>query len=303
LDNNSSEQNTGAQPPPSPSNVEQLSSPVQPASAPAEQASNLNQESVKQPHPFKKLAIDTMIVSLIGSAVIAVAAVLAGEFNDIFQKALLTLFVVTLHALACLGFLDSREKSNDTYDLKFFTNTIFVLLILSFITAVFGIWGLLEGSIVAKLYGTYFIVMFATLHGEMLYKTTGLDSKINKIVYGNYVLMAAVVLLLLPIIWVASEMEFPDFYYRLLAAAAIVDATLTILAVILHKLHLQKHPELKSQLFTQTVYVVDEQGNKTPQNVASPKKSTHPLLVILMIFLLLQFIGPILFLVGGLLLR
>ncbi|HYF97057.1 MAG TPA: hypothetical protein VD947_03395 [Patescibacteria group bacterium] len=256
-----------------------------------------------KPNQLKKLAINTMIVSLIGSAVVAVIAVLIGEFNDILGKSLFTLLVVTLHALVCLGFLDSKSKTNNSDDLKFFTNTIFVLIVLSFVTATFGIWELFSGSLVAKLYGTYFIAAFATFHGEMLHKTTGLDTKINNIVYANYILMGLVIILLLPLLWMGSEMDFPDFYYRLLAASAIVDATLTILAVILHKLYLQKHPELKSQLFTKIVYTMDANGNKVPQAVEVPKRRMHPLLVILVLFLLLQFVAPIIFLIAGLFVR
>ncbi len=249
---------------------------------------------------IKKLAINTMIVSLIGSAAVAVLAVLIGSFNDIVGKALFTLLIVALHALVSLGFLDSRTKIGDTEDLKFFTNTIFILIVLSFLTAVFGIWELLPGEIVVKLYGTYFIAAFATLHGEMLHKTTGLDAKINNIVYGNYVMMTLVITLLLPLLWLASHAEFPDFYYRLLSAAAIVDATLTILAVILHKLYLQKHPALKSDLFSTVIYTTDANGNQVSQTVAPSKRRMNPLLVILGLLLLFQLIGPLVFLGAGL---
>lgn len=249
---------------------------------------------------LKKLSINTMIGSLIGAAVIAVVAVLVGEFNDVLGKALFTLLIVTLHALVCLGFIDSKSKANNPDDLKFFTNTIFVLIVFSFITAVFGVWELFPGELISRLYGTYFIVAFAALHGEMLHKTTGLDATINKIVYSNYIFMGLVIAQLLPILWAPTGTEFPGFYYRLLAAAAIVDATLTILAVILHKLYLQKHPELKSQLFTQVVYAIDANGNKIPQAIEAPKRRAHPLLVILGLFLLLQFVAPIIFLIGGL---
>lgn len=251
------------------------------------------------PAQLKKLAINTMIGSLIASAGVAVIAVLVGEFNDIFGKALLTLLTVTLHALVCLGFLGGRDKTNDAVDLRVFTNILFILIVLSFITAVFGIWDLLSGSLVAKLYGTYTIAAFAALHGEMLHKTTGFDSKIKNIVYSNYAVMGLVIIMLLPILWATSGTDFPPFYYRLLAAAAIVDATLTILAVIFHRLYLQKHPELKSQLFTRITYSVDASGNKVPHMVEVPKRRIHPLLIILGLFLLLQFIAPIVFFIGG----
>jgi hypothetical protein len=247
---------------------------------------------------IKKLAINTMIASLIGAALVAVISVLVGEFNDTFGKALFTLLVVTVHSLACLGFLENRAKVNNAEELRFFTNTMFILIVLSFVTAVFGIWELFSGELVGKLYGTYFIVAFASLHGEMLFKTQGFDSKVTNIVYANYIFMAIVILLLLPLIWLAGE-EFGDFYYRLLAAAAIVDATLTILAVILHRLYIQKHPEAKSPIFSQIVTTTDAQGNKIQQVVEPNHRRIHPFLYILGLFLLLQIIAPVLWFIGS----
>jgi hypothetical protein len=253
---------------------------------------------------LKRMAINVMIGSLIGAAGIAVVAILVGEFNDVLGRALFTLGIVTLHALVCLAFLDRRGKLSDPDELQVFTNTIFILIVLSFITAVFGIWELLPGEVIAKLYGTYFIVAFATLHSEMLHKTTGLDSTINRLVFFNYASMAVVVGLLLPLIWLASAGDFPDFYFRLLAAVAIIDATLTILAVILHRLYLQKHPRTESQLFISQVNVVDANGNVVPQqHVEIRKKGMHPLLIILIIFLGLQFLAPIVFLLGSFFVR
>lgn len=240
---------------------------------------------------IKKLSVNVMIGSLIGAAGIAVLAILVGEFNDILWRALFTFLIVTGHALASLGFIENNTKKTGPSDLKVFTNTIFTLIILSFITAVFGAWELLPGEIVAKLYATYFIAAFATLHGEMLYKTTGLESRIDGIVYANYIFMAIVMLLLLPLVWIGGT-QFEGFYYRLLAASAVVDATLTILAIILHRLYLQKNPELKSQLFTEVI-TYDANGHPVKQQVAEQRRRTHPLLILLGLYLLLQFLSPL----------
>jgi hypothetical protein len=247
------------------------------------------------------MAINIMVGSLVGAAAIAVVAVLVGQFNDVLGKALFTLGIVTLHALVSLAFIERRSKVSDLDDLKVFTNTIFVLIVLSFITAVFGVWQLLPAETVARLYGTYFVVAFATLHGEMLHKTTGVEAKINNAVYANYVTMGIVVILVLPLIWLADAGDFPDFYYRLLAAMAIIDATLTVLAVIWHKLYLQKHPKAPSQLFIiqPQTSAVDANGNPVPQAVEVRKKGMNPLLVILIIFLALQFVAPIVFFLGS----
>jgi hypothetical protein len=196
---------------------------------------------------LKKLSIQIMIGGLLGSAAIAVVAVLAGSFNNTFEKALLTLLLVMFHALISLAFIE-RNLKRTTKGFRFFENSVFFIIVLSFFTSIFGVWGLFDGSLVAKLYGTYGVLLFACLHGQMLDEVKGKQSNIDYIANANYVLMSVVLMLIFPIIW-SYDFEFPSVYYRLLAACGIIDATLTILAVILHRMYVQKHPEAKSAIF------------------------------------------------------
>ena len=234
---------------------------------------------------IKKLVVNVMIGSLIGAAAIAVAAVLIGEFNDILGKALITLIVVMIHALASLGFLDSKSKKNNPSELVVFTNTIFVLIVLSFVSSIFGIWELISGTVLTKLYATYFITAFAVSHGEILYKVTGLDKKIDKIIYSNFVLMFVVFALLLPVIWASGAADFPDFYYRLLSAAAIIDTTLTA--------------ETKMQSSNKSIETSVDNGQSAAQQIGSKNRKIHPLVIVVGIYLLFQFIIPIMYLIAG----
>lgn len=252
---------------------------------------------------LKKLSIKIMIGSLIAAAGLAVIAVLIGEINDVLFRALATLGIVALHALASLAYIgnttDQAEESQKE-ELSFFRNTVFVILVLSFFSAVFGVWEVLPGEVVGKLYLTYGVLVFASLHGEMLVATTKKETTIDRIVYSNYVLMAIVIGMLLPLIWFATEVEFADFYYRLLAAAGIVDATLTILAVILHRMYLQKHPKADSTMFTVTQPAFDANGNpiQLEAKATVPSRRMHPLLLLLGIFIA----GQILLSLGALIL-
>lgn len=252
---------------------------------------------------LKKLSIKIMIGSLIAAAGLAVVAVLLGELNDILVRALATLGIVALHALASLAYIGNttdaaEEKQKD--ELSFFRNTVFTILVLSFFTAVFGVWEVITGEIVGKLYLTYGVLVFASLHGEMLAATTKKDTTIDKIVYSNYIFMAIVIGMLLPLIWFAPDVEFDDFYYRLLAAAGIIDATLTILAVILHKIYLQKHPKADSTMFTVSQPAFDANGKpiKLEAKATVPSRRIHPLLWLLGIFI----VGQILLSLGALIL-
>lgn len=248
---------------------------------------------------LKKLAIRVMIGSLIAAAGLAVVSVLVGEFNDMFARALGTIGIVTVHALACIGYADNMEKSKNKMGigLGFFQNSMLALIILSFFTAVFGIWELLPGSIVGKLYLTYGVIAFASLHGSALAETTGKTRTIDNLVYANYLFMLVVVFMLLMLVWFMGA-EFGDFYYRLLAACGIVDATLTILAIILHRLYLQKHPEEKSMLFAVTATQQDAQGNPTQLKMAPPRRM-NPLLWLLGLFIVAQVVLSIVGMIIG----
>ncbi len=245
---------------------------------------------------IRKLSINVMIVGLVGAATMAVIAVLSGGFTDTLAKALFTLLVVAAHAIATLGFLGSRDKIREADQLQFSSNIVFIVLVLSFFTSVFGIWEIMPGDVVSKLYGTYFIAIFATLHAEVLAKAASISKLASGLILANYLFMALVVVLLLPPLWF-TDGDFSDFYYRGLSAAAIVDATLTILVVILHKLYLDKHPKTDSQIFSATTYIVkkDANGNIVEEKVAmsAPKKRMHPLLIVLIVFLALQVIVPL----------
>jgi hypothetical protein len=89
---------------------------------------------------FKKFFIYTLIFSLIICASVAVVAVLMGEFTDTLGKVLGTLGMIVIHTLIALIFIWDNKKQGTFGSFNFFTNTIFFLIIVSFLTSIFGIW-------------------------------------------------------------------------------------------------------------------------------------------------------------------
>ena len=80
----------------------------------------------------------------------------------------------------------------------------------------------------------------------------------------------------LPIIYVTNSAEvLGEMYFRTLAAAGIVDGTLSILTIIFYKLYMHKHPEIK---------------------VPVHSKGLSIWVWILIIYLFFQIIGPVVFL-------
>jgi hypothetical protein len=280
-----------------PTHAEQSAQPatvnVTPQPQPQQPAQHKTTHLTGEAEKLKKLSIQVMVAALIAAAVLAVVSVLAGSFSQTFEKTLFTLFLVIVHALACLAFVEETGKSESS-SFKFFENSVFFIIVLSFFTSIFGVWGLIDGGVIAKLYGTYFVLLFACLHGQMLVQTRGRQPYIDNIVNANYVMMGLVIVLILPIIWSGSS-SLPDFYYRLLAACGIVDATLTILAVIFHRLYVQKHPEVPSSLFSNAT---GAPGGSTAQ-VAQQKRRVHPLIWLLGLYIVGQVVVSVLFAVSG----
>lgn len=204
---------------------------------------------------FKKFFLFNLIGALIISALVAVVTVIIGKFNDITWKVLFTLLMVAVHSLVCLSFI-WEDKKHDTFErLSFFTNVLFLLVVLSFITSIFGIWDILiTGGTVWNLYQTYFVVGFAALHSDILSKALEKEGYLDMIIYVNYLFIFIVVSMLQPIIYLNNAHQaLGDLYYRILAAAGIIDGTLGILTIIFYKLYMHKHPRVENVLGSQQV--------------------------------------------------
>lgn len=232
---------------------------------------------------FKRIFFQILIGCLLGAAAIAVITVLVGSFNDTLGRALGTLAMVALHAILSFSYItesDKRDKKDGGRSLELFSNTVFVLIVISFITSIFAIWQLLGSSLTLKLYMLYGVLLFATLHADILYRIRRFERKIDNIVTANYFLMTIVVIMLSAVIFSDNPSDLGEFFYRLLAAAGIIDATMTITAIILHKLYFQKHPELAAS---------------AAQTTSAHSKSfwKNPLVILLLIFLAFQVIGTI----------
>jgi hypothetical protein len=194
--------------------------------------------------------------------------------------------MVVLHSLVSLLFIWDDSRRNTFTKLAFFINTIFVLVILSFLASLFGIWKLVSGETVGHFYQTFFVVAFAALHADVLSKALKKENYIDYVVYANYGFIIIVALMLQPIIYVANaQIVLGQMYFRFLAAAGIIDGTLSILTIIFYKLYMHKHPEID-----------DIFQNKTGSNDAPARRGLSIWVWILIIYLAFQILWPLFFL-------
>jgi hypothetical protein len=229
---------------------------------------------------FKKFFIYNLIGSLIISALVAVITVLIGNFNEVTGRVLATLSMVVLHSLISLTFIWDNERQNTFERLAFFINVLFILIVISFLTSIFGIWKIIPENLVWKLYLTYFVVGFASLHGDILSKATNKENYMDIIIYINYLFMIIVVLMLQPLIYIEdSTRVLGEIFFRILGAVGIIDGTLSILTIIFYRLYMHKHPKSEAELFSES----------QNQNISKPeRKGLSPWVWILVAYLVIQ---------------
>lgn len=238
---------------------------------------------------LKKFFLFNLIGSLIICALVAVITVLVGVFNEITSRVLFTLAMVVLHSLVSLAFIWDDERQKTFERLSFFINVIFVLIVLSFLTSIFGIWKIIPGDIVGHMYMTYALLAFASLHGDILSKALSKENYLDLIIYLNYVFMAIVVLMFLPIIYLTNpSFVLGEAYFRVLGAAGIIDGTLSVLTIIFYKLYINSHPHVENDMASVPV-------DASKQVVAEKRKGLSVWVWILIIYLAIQIFSTFVF--------
>lgn len=193
----------------------------------------------------------TMLGILVAGAVIAVIAILAGSMGSTAWRAVGTLLAALIHLMVLFGVLsmvsgadDKFRRSNDTL-----VNVSLAIAALSLFTSVFLIWDVMSSNLASKLYITYLVVMIAVIHAKVLTDVMTVYGKMRYYVYANYFFIAVVALMILgPVYLEAVRDLLSGFYGRMLAASAVVNVTLSAVIAVMHRLYLQKHPELADQV-------------------------------------------------------
>ena len=199
---------------------------------------------------LRSLLIKLMLGCLIVAATVAVLAILIGSFSDITGRALGTVLAALFHIAILFGLVsittsddDKTKRSSD-----FVLNVSVVIAVISFFTSVFGIWEVLSGEVIWKLYITYVVVLFAMFHAKTLFDASVVYQKVRPYAYANYALIALVSLMILGLVYLPERLDLLSrFYGRLLAASAIVDVTLSVIVAVMQRLYVQQHPQLQKK--------------------------------------------------------
>lgn len=195
----------------------------------------------------KKYFLYVMIGGLVLSATISIIAVLIGEFNDYIQKSLLTTFSIVIHSMLALAFVSvNTEHHNEADEIPL--NTLFGIIVASFATSIFAIWDIMSGEIVGDCYLAYFYAIIAALLCRVLFQSNRTDKNTRALANSSMGVTVFLFVLLMPSVFVNYPALLPDIYYRLIAATAILLGTTSVLTAIMHRLYINKHPEINAEV-------------------------------------------------------
>ncbi|MFA6515372.1 MAG: hypothetical protein WCT42_03885 [Candidatus Paceibacterota bacterium] len=233
---------------------------------------------------FKKFFLNVLIGSLIMAAIVAVIAVLTGDFNDVMSKAMFTLLMVVIHSTISLFFIHEEEKTSILKGLSFISNVLFMLVVISFITSICGVWDMFAGKTILHLYGTYVTLFFSLLYIDVLSRALNKESYIDKLVYFNYLFVFIIFIMFQPLIYIHNSFNvLGEQFFRILGAVAIIDGTISILIIIFYKIYLHKHPVIE-----------DPTGQMAVKKTSSFRGLFLAIIIFIFLSILLKFIPRIL---------
>lgn len=184
-----------------------------------------------------------LIGGLVIAALISISAILIGEFNSVIQKALSTTFVLVTHSLLALAIVSADTRN--TLGKSVIATTILVSVVANMFTTTFGIWQIWgDGASLNAFHlymlaiGTAFAVA-AALSLRIAHQATRLLASASA---GLMVLFS---LLVVPWIVIDDSSSFDAFYFRAIAAAGILTATVFVITAIVNRIAIGQNAALE----------------------------------------------------------
>ena len=187
-----------------------------------------------------------MISALIAGALVGIVSILIGSFSELSAKVVWSIATVALHSIFSFYIIPDNGNQQRINRLKIFYETSFVLLVLSFVTSLLGIWETLGGDITAQLYGSYLVVFVASMLVSI--QLLFVEKTKNMMISAVTASISTIVLAALFILAIFVGDELPEFYFRLLAVLAIISGTSSVVTAVLYKIYYQSHPEEENLL-------------------------------------------------------
>jgi hypothetical protein len=185
-----------------------------------------------------------LIGGLVISALISVVSILVGHFNEVSGKALLTTLIFVTHSLLVIAIVSADKNNRLGKDL--ISTTILGAVIANMFTSTLGTWQLWPNDASWKAFEVYLLAIGVAFIVTASLKLRLSGHKVtNNLVYATIGLILLLALLLVPWIVIPDSTIISSFYYRLVGAVTILAATTLSVSVIINRIAVSQHAELK----------------------------------------------------------
>ena len=184
-----------------------------------------------------------LIGSLAASALVAIAGLIIGEFNEVIQKALLTIFTIFMHSLLILAIVIADR--HNLIGKAILPTVIGGLALVSLATTTLGTWEVITAELAWRLIGLYFFIIAATYVAVGVLKLYVNQIAVKALVFSSVALTALLTIAIIP--WSLDLFgDLNSLYFRIVAAIAILGVTVALIAVIWRTIAIARTPELKA---------------------------------------------------------
>ena len=178
-----------------------------------------------------RLGLATLVISLVGSALIGITIILVGDFDETEMRVLATAGSLAGFSILSLPSLFHLERARYTY----LTWVGIPASLVLFAMVLLVIWSgdILNGEAFGKTLGSAGVVAFATNHALLMLIATPRKILISLCQWATILIIATVGVLILIVIWAG---EMPETMIRPVGALSVLDALGTISVPILVRL-------------------------------------------------------------------
>lgn len=184
----------------------------------------------------------TLIGGLVASAIVAITAILIGEFNTASQKALGTVFIFVTHSLFILGLVWADTKNH--IGRKIIPTTLLGVTFANIITSTLGSWEIITGETAWRAFLFYIVLVGSAFIISGIASLRVAHKPTTMLLQTTTGLIAAWTVTLAP--WVFAIVErFHPLYFRILSALVILISTTFLVAVIMRSIALARTKSLR----------------------------------------------------------
>lgn len=201
---------------------------------------------VAEPKKFGKIRLAFLYIligSLAASALVAITGLIIGEFNEVIQKSLLTIFTIFMHSLLVLAIVIA-DKHNQIGK-AILPTVIAGLALASLASSTLGTWEVISSELAWRLVGLYFFIIAAAFIVVGVLKLYVNQRVVKGLVLSSVALTTLLTIAIIP--WALDLFgDLNSLYFRIVAAIAILGVTVTLIAVIWRTIAIAHAPELKA---------------------------------------------------------